>query len=458
MNAVIQELEEDELQAKAVARCCDMGIGNRVFPITGAAGTGKTTIIREVYNTLSEAGYRVVLCAPTGKAAKRIHEATGIVAMTLHRLLEYPFPGERDEKTGEAMDSGLPKRKSSNPVEFDVVIADEYAMVNREVHSNLIFALPRAGRILLFGDTNQLRPIEKGLIKKKDESPFQQAIRRFQGITLEKVYRHGEGSGIAENGKAILNGRMPKRYPDFELLITDSPVKKLQEFINLRKAHDNVDYSSIENQIISSTKKSWIGTYKINRLLQGMFNPVPRDARLALPRHKWAERMPVSIAEGDKVIWTENAYDLRSNYDRYITDEDGHEHFIEPAPEFTIMNGETGIIQKIDEEGNIELDVGDRIVYVPHTLVLNLPKKGFVTVDPRKVIELAYCITTHKSQGSEYKNVIYLINKSTYFMQCRSNIYTAITRAREHAAIISDQRSLLNSISRIKTVMESKKR
>src|SRR5690606_29136416 len=122
-------------------RCIDMSQGNRIVPVTGVAGTGKTTIIRIVYNELREAGYSVVLCAPTGKAAKRIYEATGIPALTIHRLLEYPHPGERDEKTGKALATTDPKRNRGNPLPHDIVIADEYAMVNLEVHSNLVHAL-----------------------------------------------------------------------------------------------------------------------------------------------------------------------------------------------------------------------------------------------------------------------------------------------------------------------------
>ncbi len=150
-------IDLDETQLAAVERCCDLT--QRVVPVTGAAGTGKTTILQNVYRRLYKQGREVVLCAPTGKAAKRITEATGIQACTIHRLLEYPFPGERDQTTGKALVSTDPKKDRNNPLNYMVVLCDEYAMVSVEVHRNLLDALPNGAVIRMFGDANKLQPI-----------------------------------------------------------------------------------------------------------------------------------------------------------------------------------------------------------------------------------------------------------------------------------------------------------
>ena len=447
----------DETQQLAIARCIDMSVTNRIVPISGAAGTGKTTIIQNVYELLKEAKYDVVLCAPTGKAAKRIFEATGIEAMTIHRLLEYPHPGERDEKTGNALISTIPKRKQKNPLDQKIIIADEYAMVGLELHSNLIAALPSGGRVLMFGDVNQLKPIERHKLHRK-ESPFEQAIRRFNGVILTTIHRHTEGSGIVANGNLILAGRIPKRERDFALIITNSPIRALREYVMTVMMDEDVNYGDINHQIISPTKKSWVGTYKLNLTLQTIFNPADaKTKKLVLPRHDWEKRLPISISVGDKVLWTENQYDLRNEWDCY---EDGIKdllHYIETPRNKRIMNGETGIVTQIDDEGCVSIDVGDRTVDVPVSITRE-NKKGMFQYDPRKAIDLAYCITTHKAQGSEYKSVIYILNRSTMFIQCRPNFYTAITRARSHVTVISDQGSLSNTVSRVISRVEEREK
>lgn len=437
--AIDRAYDWDESQLRAIQRCSDMQ--ERIVPVTGVAGTGKTSIIREVYLTLTKAGYSVALCAPTGKAAKRITEATGIPAMTIHRLLEYPFPGERDPATGKALVTTDPKRDRNNPLQYQAVLADEYAMVNREVHRNLIDALPSGGRLCMFGDVNQLKPIEHGKAIGK-ESPFQSALRRFNGTVLDTIHRTQEGSGIAYNGDMILRGRMPLRKPDFKLKITEQPVRELTDAV-LDALEDGVNYGTNMGQIISATKKSWIGTYKLNIALQGLLNPINADARIKLPRHKWDEKLPISVGVGDKVIWTENNYDLRDIWDRF--DADGVTYIATP-PDKVIMNGESGIITEIGTDGEIAIDLGDRIVNVPTSITIEDSRKNLASFDPRRTIDLGFCITTHKAQGSEWTHVIYMLNRSTMFMQSRHNFYTAVSRARETAMVISDQRSLQNSV------------
>lgn len=417
-------MQLDDEQQKAIAKCCDTS--NRIVSVTGQAGTGKTTILRLVHDHLTKHGYNVVLCAPTGKAAKRIFEATSIPAMTLHRLLEYPYPGERDPDTGKAYAPGYPKRDKFLPVDYDVVLADEYAMVNDELHRNLIDALPRAGCLRAFGDVNQLRPIEKDKRLKDKPTPFENLLSKFESITLEKIHRQGEGSGIVHNANLVLKGRIPKRLDEFHIMVTDSPIEVLQE-VCIGALDNGTDFSKINHQVITATKRRWTGTVSLNTLLQNFYRP-ESDGWVELPRHDWDKNNPVRVRVGDKVIWTENNYDL------------------------DIMNGETGVvIEASDEFGELVLDLGDRTVVVPPIVVSQYVPRGSSETrtreyDPRKLIDLAYAVTTHKAQGSEYDRIIYVLNRSSFFMQERGNTYTALTRAREHVTLIADQASLSNMI------------
>lgn len=454
--ALDREFVWDEKQELAIQRGCDMQ--ERIVPITGPAGTGKTTLIREIYKKLTRAGYAVVLCAPTGKAAKRIQEATGIAAMTIHRLLEYPHPGERDAETGAALLSTDPKRCKSNPIHYQVVLCDEYAMVNKEVHSNLIFALPRGGRLVMFGDVNQLTPIEKHDRTGK-ESPFQAALRKFDKVAvhLDRIHRTTEGSGIAENGMRILKGRIPSQRPDFTLNITEQPVRELEEHV-ITWLEKGVNYGTNQAQIIcTQNKSSWVGAYKLNLALQRLLMPMSVKDRIKLARHRWEEKLPVHVGVGDKVIWTENCYDMRNVFDRYVEDDYGNAVYISPPPEKVCMNGETGIITLI-EENEMHIDLGDRVIEVPKKQTIELKNGNLAEIDLWRTISLAYAITTHKAQGSEWGHVTYVINRTASMLLSRHNLYTAVTRAREHATIIADQAALQTSLRSVESALDRKKR
>jgi len=426
--------QPDELQQKAIDTCCN--IENRIVAVTGKAGTGKTTIMRLVYEQLTEQGLRVVMCAPTGKASKRISQATGLQAMTIHRLLEYPYPGERDEKTGKTYQSGFPKRCRANPLDCDVVLCDEYAMVTQEVHRNLLDALPKHAVLRTFGDINQLQPVEESKALQAEPSAFKVLLEKFVGVTLMSIHRQGEGSGITSAGGNILLGRMPQRRDDFTIKVTEQPVLELLDYIRMRAATDNVLFNDVDNQIICLQFPSWVGTYKLNAALQLHFRP-EADGWINLPRHKWEEKTPVRVRVGDKVIFTKNYYAT------------------EFTPDYEVFNGETGIITKVyPDTEEFDVDLGDRTLTVPPVYQMK-GRNGFYDADPRKDIQLAYALTTHKCQGSEYKNIVYVMNKSAIWVQSRKNFYTAITRARENAHLICDSKSL--SYSLWKTGEESPK-
>lgn len=412
-------LQLDTAQDAAVKLCCDLK--KRITGVTGPAGTGKTTIMKQVAQALKDAGYAVVACAPTGKAARRIREATGLESMTMHRLLKYPFPGERDPKTGEALKQGFPQHDRFNPLPYDVILADEYAMVNHEVHTNLVDALPPRGCLRCFGDVNQLLPIES-VAALQHESPFQKVLKTFASVRLETIHRQGEGSGIVAAGVNILKGRGPNRASDFVIKMSDKPIETLTEVVMDGLDGEPVkDYAGLDCQIITPTRKSWIGTAKLNLTLQTLLNPDMKNA-VVLPRHSWAVDKNTRVAAGDKVIWTQNNYELN------------------------IFNGETGIVEDCTELGEVIINWGDRVVSVPPSLAVTRKDGTIAYVDPRKDIDLAYAVTTHKSQGSEFKYVVYILNKSCIFMQDQANYYTAITRARYGVTLICDQQSFFGSL------------
>lgn len=426
-------MQFDPIQEQAIAACCDMS--KRIVAVTGKAGTGKTSIIREVEKRLSDAGYIVGCSAPTGKAARRIKELCGINAMTNHRMLGYGMPIEHteiDEKTGEhtyvRLSTG-PTYTRAQPMIYDAILCDEYAMVNHEIHRNLIDALKPGGRICAFGDVNQLKPIEEDRLARDEPSPFMIALQKFTGIELPTIHRQQEGSGIADNGALILAGRLPRKRDDFDIRMTNNPLDTLRSFV-VDARGDGIDYTGIDNQIITCMNKSWIGTKKLNATLQSMFWERERPP-LSLERHKYPGMKtvdePIRVQVGTKVVYTANTYDL------------GNEQ--------SVFNGETGIVVAINhDEGSLEIDLGDRIIEVPPILVVVRDNGKAYETDPRKNIDLAYALTTHKCQGSEFKHVCYTLNKSTMYGQSRRNFYTGITRAREHCTVITDNISFTKSV------------
>jgi len=436
----------DPKQQEAVNRCCSE---ERLVPVTGVAGTGKTTIIKTAYAQLLEkyppieyetrdgekrTRDQVVLAAPTGKAAKRITEATGIPAQTIHMLLEYGHPGDPDPKTGKVRGVSYPKRDKKHPLRSPVVFVDEYAMVNHEVHRALFDAMPSGGLVRVFGDTNQLPPIENSQALVNKPSPFQQLLKDFNGVVLKTIHRQGEGSGIVSNGDKIKAGHIPQPESDCTVDYTNQPVEQLQRYVQTM-LDKGVDFSQVSNQIITPTRRSWVGTHKLNAMLQNIFRP-EFDGWLQLERHPWDERkeLSVRVRKGDKVINNRNNYELG------------------------IFNGESGVVIECDPiDDLLVVDLGDRIVEIPSMIIMNTVKAGKavqIPVNPQKDLELAYCITTHKAQGSEYEHVVYLMNRSSGMLRTRKNFYTGITRARRQCHIITDQASMAFAVKNTKEISQ----
>lgn len=406
-----------EKQKEAIALCIDPS--KRLAGVTGSAGTGKTTILRFAIEQLEGRGATSALCAPTGKAAKRIKESTQLEAVTIHRLLEFPLPGEIDEETGKPMATGYPKRNKRNPLPFDFIFVDEGAMVNNDIYRFLVEALRASACLRFFGDINQLPPIEDNKANQAKPSPFKQILLTKPSVTLDIVHRQAEESGVLFNATRLLRGLPPAVRNDFIVEYTESPVDAV---LALTK---HVDFLALENQIISPTNQGWVGCVQLNQKVQQVINPQPDPNKwLRLPRNTWDKtRDYLSLALGDKVVVTRNNYDI------------------------AVFNGETGIVTEFDpEDGSFVVDFGDREVWIPPSL--NVEGTARI-VDPRKDIDLAYVLTTHKTQGSEYETVCYVINSSRSFNLNRQNAYTAITRARRNVHLIADRRAMQKSLIKV---------
>jgi len=446
------ELEFDDKQKQAIEICINPK--NRIASVTGSAGTGKTTIIKRVAEIFKESGQSVICCAPTGKAARRIREATGLNAITIHKLLEFPKPHERDEKTGQALKQGTPKRRQFLPIDYQVVLCDEYAMVNHELNRQLIDALPNGGLLRCFGDINQLPPIEQYKIKANgfEHTPFENHLKQFPSVILDRVYRQGEGSGIFQNAFGIVKGRLPSNRDDFRLQFTSMPTTMIEEF-----AYRRADkYKTIYNQIIVTGNKGWIGTYELNVRLQCVLNPDP-DKAFDPPRHKWHTDKPITLGIGDKVVCTENTYDTRDYFERYSSfDEEGKPEdwsYIDPPDTCVMLNGEIGIVTDIRSNANevesATIDFGDRHVTIPYMIHEKNPHNGSIfQMSHLRSIDLGYVLTTHKCQGSEFEEIVYILNKSSKWTQSRKNLYTAVTRARRMVTVITDSTSLTYSMGK----------
>jgi exodeoxyribonuclease V alpha subunit len=430
-----QDLVFDQLDPKqklAVERCLDTT--RRIAAVTGPAGSGKTTIMRFLDKALKHGGYNIVFAAPTGRAARRIREATGVQAMTIHMLLEYTTPKEINPKTGKPFGATFPRRDRANPIEFDHVLVDEYAMVNHELHRNLLDAFPPACRLIVFGDTSQLPPIETNASVAAKPTPFNDLLTRFDGVYLDRVHRQSGDSGILANAQRILKGNAPQKLSDFNMIITERPIDAMTGDLHpdWMRTLDEADFTSLRNQILTPSNKSWVGTHKLNALLQNLFMPDNREV-VSLQRRSYQGKTfdpPISVGVNDKVVMTKNWYDLAC--------EDGTSG---------VFNGEIGKVIAIDAMlGTVTVDFEDRVCIIPPAMQVVYNNKVIVAC-PLQDLYLAYALTTHKAQGSEYDHVIYILNKSIQIMANRKNLYTAITRAKKKVTLISDMTTLSLSIT-----------
>lgn len=432
----------DAEQQTAITTCADHT--KRLVAVTGEAGTGKTTIIKQTCDILTANNAKFAIAAPTGKAARRIREATGYPAQTIHKLLAFNRP-DVNEETGEATSVSVPGYTRANPMEYNFIIVDEYAMVSTGLHRDLVSAMRAGSCLRVFGDVRQLPPIENNDLA-DPTSPFKRCLEMPHTFTLHNIYRQAEGNGIIEAARRITRGEFFTSNEDVKVLTHDAVLHSLYN----KLADKVVDWCSLDNQIISPARKSDIGTVRLNAILQTRFNP-HMPGKIELPRNKWEVKNRVFVSIGDKVVCNTNSYDLRDYSERfseYDTNGVGLIGSFIPCPDTKqMLNGEVGRINSIDDCGVLEIDFGDRVVELPPKIAdYNLRKRFHYHYDPRKAIELAYALTTHKCQGSQYDNIIYTMASCAFFNLSRPNFYTGITRAAKHATIITDQRSFATSL------------
>jgi exodeoxyribonuclease V alpha subunit len=387
-------------QEEAVEMCLDSL--NRIFSVTGRAGTGKTSVLGIAYDeTVSQVGSgRVVLCAPTGRAAKRIYELTGIRAKTIHKLLEFPEPDDEDEH-GKPI-APDPRRNRERPLFERVVYVDESSMLSQQLYEQLMAALPSNGRIRFFGDNEQLPPVEKG-------APFEDLLKKRAFKRLNRCFRSDDD--IISNAERIRAGRLPIRNSRFEIIYTDQPVKQLISFTTPEVCQRGV-------QIIMPTRNGNFGTNRVNPSLQLKFNPtgdilrVERKAKILKDAPP-----PIALRGGDKFLWNQNDYTLK------------------------LFNGDLGYIDWVNsEDGSLQISTEERQLVVPPFIQTYSPFHGsIIHYDPRKKIELGYAITTHKSQGSEFDTVIYCMSRASPRLLNRRNLYTGVTRAKHNVILITDR-------------------
>lgn len=380
----------------------------RVVGITGGAGTGKTFVLGKIYEELRKDlhAYDIALCAPTGRAAKRVHELTGIPAKTIHRLLEFPTPEDaRDLGPDDDPLENKPKRNREFRLKERVVLVDESSMIGPTLYGQLMEALQNTGCIRFFGDNNQLPPVEED----GQEAPFLRVLAREHGnVILSHNFRSDDY--IVSNALRILDGRVPIQNARFRIIYCDNPIQQMLQMVTK-------DFMEMEHQIIMPTRKGKFGTMKANPSLQVKFNG--SGPHLMLDRAD--EKDPIlAMRGGDKFLWTKNDYQLN------------------------IFNGEIGQVDWVNEEdGSLSLVTPEKELIVPATVRAYSPYHGHaISYDPRRHIDLGYAITTHKSQGSEFKTVIYCISGGQAYLLNRQNLYTAITRAKHQVFIITDRRAM----------------
>lgn len=373
-----------EEQRDAVNLCID--VSKRVVGITGRAGCGKTTILKNAYEELEDL-HPKALAAPTGRAAKRIYEATGIHAMTIHRMMKYTMPID-DE------DAGLPAHNKDNPLPYRAIFIDEASMVDNDLYRNVIDAMPNGSVIRFFGDANQLPPV-------KGESPFLKILDKWPSLELTHNFRSSDG--IVSAATSILEGKTPRANDKFNSISVGAGdmLAAALEFID-------DSYRGLNAQIIIPTKKGKYGTIPVNKYLQQKLNPHGERLRVTYPDPD--DDAASEIREwrvGDKVIQTKNDYNLK------------------------LFNGQIGHVVALDvDDGTIVTQFEDREYVYPCILEQYDEARGrsLFRYDPRKNLELAYAITTHKAQGSEFETILLMLNRS--FVLNRANFYTAVTRAK----------------------------
>ena len=403
--------ELDEMQKQAVASAAQHGL----FILTGGPGTGKTTTINAIIRYFEEEGAELRLAAPTGRAAKRMTEATGYEAQTIHRLLELNGLPE-GEQEGRAVHFD---RNSENPLEADVIIIDEMSLVDISLMYSLLLAVTAGTRLILVGDENQLPSVGPGNV-------LRDIIRSgcFPVVELKKIFRQASESDIVVNAHKINRGEQVtinnksrdffflKRY-DADIIIR-VVIALIQE-----KLPRYVDAKPYEIQVLTPMRKGLLGVERLNQILQRYLNPPDEKKK----EKEIGQRL---FREGDKVMQVKNNYQLEWEIlGRYKIPVDKG---------VGVFNGDTGIMTEINEfaeTATVEFEDGRQAQY------------SFKQLEE---LELAYAVTIHKSQGSEYPAVILPILSGPRMLMNRNLLYTAVTRARKCVTVVGSENTFAEMI------------
>ena len=387
-----QNIVLEELQKTAVKEA----FNNGALVITGGPGTGKTTIINTMLNLFDNLNYSVALTAPTGRAAKRMSEACKKESKTIHRLLEIGFIDSEEQSFG---------RNETNPLQYDVVIVDEVSMVDVLLMNNLLKAILPGTILILVGDTDQLPSVGPGkVLKDIINSNIVKVVR------LTEIFRQAEESMIVLNAHRINKGEAPYlniKNSDFFLIKKNSMQMVLDEILELVKfrlpSYSKTDFSNI--QVLTPMRKGLLGVISLNNELQQMLNP---------PTKKRKEKVlsGVTFREGDKVMQVKNNYN--TVWENILTKENG----------LGVFNGDIGFIKSIDSDMQVI------------TVIYDEEKEVIYDFSQLDELELAYAITVHKSQGSEFDIVVIPIFSVPPMLMTRNILYTAITRARRLVVLV----------------------
>lgn len=407
-----QNIELDPLQEKAVIEC----VRNGVTIISGGPGTGKTTTINTIIRFFEEQKMDIMLAAPTGRAAKRMQETTGYEAKTIHRLLEV---------SGNSEDEGHTffERNEDNPLETDVVIVDEMSMVDINLFCALLKAITVGTRLIMVGDVDQLPSVGPGrVLKDIIESDA------FPVVMLEHIFRQAQESDIVVNAHKVNKGQritLDNKSKDFFFLKRNDVQVIYKHMIELikDKLPGYVDAGPADIQVLTPMKKGSLGVETLNEILQKYLNP-PENGRKEC---RIGERL---FREGDKVMQTKNNYQLTWVIEGF--------HGIRIDEGQGVFNGDTGTITSID-------DYSQTI-----TVTYDENKKVEYAYSSMNEIELAYAVTIHKSQGSEYPAVILPLLSGPKMLFNRNLLYTAITRAKKCVTILGSEETLFDMIDSVK--------
>lgn len=387
-------VEYDEVQAEAIREA----VSSKVMVLTGGPGTGKTTTTQGIIAALKAMGLRILLAAPTGRAAKRMSEATGMEAKTIHRLLEY------NPKDGY-------KRNDDNPLEGDALIVDECSMIDLLLMNNLMKAIPAGMRLVLVGDIDQLPSVGAGNVLRDIIDS-----KRIPVIRLTRIFRQAQESRIVMSAHAINKGVFPDtsngKNTDFFFIQQEDPEQAVETIVKLVKERLPNAYKRLTSdiQVLTPMQRGVVGAANLNMALQTVLNP----GQVSLNRSGY------SFRQGDRVM------QLRNNYDKEV------------------FNGDLGYIERVDME--------DRTLFVcfdGRTVEYDVSELDELT--------LAYATTIHKSQGSEYPIVVMPVLMTHYVMLQRNLIYTGITRAKKICVLVGTKKALSFAIRNLSVLKRNTK-